>query len=307
MLFSLPSIMCFWLARQACYIKSTPKYAIVGDIVYSLVLICSLLLAIIFGFINNIFVFLAMGIASLLALPFIISNLRINAWQLIMNNKFLEGEYKKHWSYGKWALAASIAYGASTLAFTPLIGLILGLEQAGLFRALLNFVSPLQQINTAFSSLLLPWASRQRLKLGDYILGKRLREFFALFFGISLAYLIPINVFSQELIKFYDKQYYISFLWAVPVISCIMLVTAIINSFGIVFKVLEKPNIILQSKIYSVIFIFSICILLAIYFDFAGMMIGIFLSSIIEVTILIINWRVLLKNNGGNLSISEST
>src|SRR5262249_47763934 len=68
--------------------------------------------------------------------------------------------WRKHWDYGRWALAGNVASWVPAYVFYPLLGTFSGMARAGELRALMNFVLPLFQAQAALSMLLIPYAAR---------------------------------------------------------------------------------------------------------------------------------------------------
>ena len=72
--------------------------------------------------------------------------------------------WRKHWRYGKWAIASSVAGWVPAYVYYPLLGTFGGLTQTAELRALMNLVQPLAQFYAALSAVFLPYAARQRAR-----------------------------------------------------------------------------------------------------------------------------------------------
>ena len=74
--------------------------------------------------------------------------------------------WRRHWRYGRWALASCVASWTPTYIFYPLLSTFSGVAQSGELRALMNFFSPLDQTLSALSLLFLPYAARVQAEQG---------------------------------------------------------------------------------------------------------------------------------------------
>src|SRR5437879_3260649 len=68
--------------------------------------------------------------------------------------------WRKHWEYGRWALAVSVVTWIPYYMYYPLVSMFSGMAQAGQLRALMNLALPMEQSYTALSILFLPYAAR---------------------------------------------------------------------------------------------------------------------------------------------------
>ena len=142
------------LVKRAFYLRLSPIYAIAGALLYAVVVPGGLFLAHAFGLASPLVAFLLMGIGAALTSALLLFRLRtrlegttidLQSWDIL----------KKHWSYGRWALA-----GAAAMWLPYNIYYFFGVAQAGELKALMNFYAPVLQSCGALSLLLLPYAAR---------------------------------------------------------------------------------------------------------------------------------------------------
>ena len=67
---------------------------------------------------------------------------------------------RRHWTYGRWAVANSVVIWFTLAIYYPLLGSFFTLAEAGKFKALMNLASPVGQACAALSLLSLPHVSR---------------------------------------------------------------------------------------------------------------------------------------------------
>ncbi|MBZ5516212.1 MAG: oligosaccharide flippase family protein [Acidobacteriia bacterium] len=157
--FAVPCLLLFWLARRAFYIKLSPGNAALGALTYSAVLLTGLLVVTWRGGLSPLLAFLIMGLAA--AITGVGMLVRLKPTRRLSAQTFsLKEVLKRHWAYGRWAVASSVAIWCSTALLYPLVGVFGGLAAVGGFKALMNLASPVGQAFVAVSLLSLPHASQ---------------------------------------------------------------------------------------------------------------------------------------------------
>src|SRR5262249_40751078 len=103
--------------------------------------------------------FVLMGVGAALNSALVLISLR---WRLEATTiaLCLRDVLKRHWSYGRWALAGALAMWIPSNIYYPLLSTFSGMAQAGELKVLMNFYSPVLQTYGALSLLLLPYAAR---------------------------------------------------------------------------------------------------------------------------------------------------
>lgn len=133
-----PNILIFWLLRRACYLEERPDLASRGSIFYIVLILCGLFWMKILGLVSPFITFMVMAVAS--------ASVALVLWQLlkpqILVHSLIEAKstvvevLKQNWDYGKWVIGSAFVFWLGNAMYIPAIGLILGLENAGAFRAI---------------------------------------------------------------------------------------------------------------------------------------------------------------------------
>jgi O-antigen/teichoic acid export membrane protein len=160
-----PCLLLLWFARRAFYLEMSPGRAATGSVVYCAFLLGGLFLADQRSLLSPFTAFLLMGVAALVADALLLARLRA---ELPVGDPAppLRESWRRHWRYGRWALASCIASWTPTYIFYPLLSTFSGIAQSGELRALMNFFSPLDQTLSALSLLFLPYAARVQAEQG---------------------------------------------------------------------------------------------------------------------------------------------
>jgi O-antigen/teichoic acid export membrane protein len=191
-----PCILFFWLMRRSFYMNMAPGRAAVGAFLYFVVVTAGLFIAYKKSLISPFSAYLLMAVAALGTGFYLLSQI----------NKVLPPDttvpptrreaWRKHWGYGKWALAVSVVTWIPYYMYYPLVSAFSGMAQAGQLRALMNLSLPMEQSYTALSILFLPYAARVCREKGISSAGPLVTRITSLFVVGAVAYwaiLIPLK------------------------------------------------------------------------------------------------------------------
>ncbi len=157
-----PCLLLFWMARRGFYVLLSPQKALLGAGIYSALLLAGLGALYTFRTLTPLSAFLLLAGGSVATGPIMLRWLRRSMVQA--SKGFSVGEIvRRHWVYGRWAVANSAVIWLTLAIYYPLLGTFFSLAEAGKFKALMNLGSPIGQTFVAISLLSLPHASRAHL------------------------------------------------------------------------------------------------------------------------------------------------
>jgi len=193
-----PCTLLLWLARKACHIHNRFNVAVNSGLLYILVTIAGL-----YGLnetniltVSSAFLFFAFtGVVSA-SYIFLSLNIRLRVKNLAIRRVCAE-----HYSYAKWAIPNGLQKWVSANLFYFVLPIWGGLELSGIFRALMNLLMPVVNINIAITSYLVITLSRSKLKIDFF------RKIGYVFIG-----LISLAVIYDFLLIFYGETIF-SFLY----------------------------------------------------------------------------------------------
>lgn len=243
-----PCILLLWLARRAFYLQLSSALAVAGALLYCTLVVGGLFLARAYGRISPFSAFTLMGagggLSGIVFLAFLTSRLEINSAPLP-----LRAVWKRHWEYGRWALASAVAMWIPANMYYPLLGSFSGVARAGELKALLNFVNPIFQVYAALSMLLLPYASR-RWSRGDHP-GKLNIKITALCTGGAIAYWLVLLLFTGPAFHlFYSGRY----MEVAPLMPAVALGSVLESAFfgpAILLRAMESPRSVFGALLAS--------------------------------------------------------
>jgi O-antigen/teichoic acid export membrane protein len=154
-----PCILLLWLARRAFYLQLSPTLAAAGALLYCAVVMAGLFLVRSGGWLSPFSAFLLMGAGALATGVWLLTCLRSRLEASTLPGG-LRDIWRRHWSYGRWALASSFALWVPSNIYFPLLTTFHGAASAAELKALTNCALPVFQTYAALWLLLLPYAAR---------------------------------------------------------------------------------------------------------------------------------------------------
>jgi len=161
-----PCVLLFWLARGTFYVKLSPASAAAGAAVYSSLALAGLYVVYRKGWLSPFTAFLLMALAALATGAVLLVRLRrslVSGGEVFATYDI----WRRHWGYGRWALASCIAGWLPAYVYYPLLSSFSGMSQSGQLKALMNLTLPLEQAKAAMSLLLLPFAAGMYERQGE--------------------------------------------------------------------------------------------------------------------------------------------
>lgn len=283
---SIPFILYVWFYRQACYVTQQIPYSAWISFIYGVLQFTCLVLIKVFGILSPFSSFWGMAVASIGASLFASWKLNVHLFPLaFLRNLHI---FRENWLYGKHILMATIASGISNLIYAPLIGALVGLSEAGAYRAVQNLFLPAYQIIVAVSHILLPQLliivqqegreKAKRVFLSQLVLG--------LFFMTGYSALM-ITTGSKLIQLLYNSPYYNGFTWLLPALGLILLVSVIYQMFGLLVRAFKNPKAVFRAKFASAFFVIFLGIFLTWRLQLAGVVVTAVLAAVIEGSVLI--------------------
>lgn len=246
---ALPFMLASWFVRRAFYTRGAIGHAMLGNLVYALLLLGGLVViqrASCLSGVTIYAVFICASVGNLIyylmvcrVFPDPPSLISINQRELLL----------RHWNYGKWMMAATLASSVSTLMYAPVLALVASLEAAAAYKAIQNMTLPLTQVLASFSLLLLPLLSR-RLGSRDHDDSRVWLYLGFLAYVVSaLGYGMLMMVLGAPVIRnLYANDFYTEYVWMIPFFVVVLTTTSACQFLGLVVRAWEAPRVILLAK-----------------------------------------------------------
>jgi len=212
-----PAVLLLWLAKRMFYLELSPAPAAGGALLYFVLLLGSLTLAHQFHILSPFSAFLITGIAALAGSSVLLMLLKAHLSVGEDPPPSLRDAWRRHWQYGRWALAGSAFTWIPNYMFYPLVGSFCGMRQAGELKALMNFSAPVLQGYGALATLLLPYAARTQQNQGcsgSYALMCRISLIST---AGAILYWCPLLLFKSSLFRLTYSGGYAQVAYLLPI------------------------------------------------------------------------------------------
>ena len=246
----VPFTFVYWLCRRACYARSDASTAARGGFIYAL---SSLGLFFAFGkpVMSNLLVYLVMGAGGSFAALF----LHVRLVRTLVDAQehstiTLREILQHHFQFARWTLPASQLHSLSSSAIAPLLAAAGGLSAAASLRAAQNFTTPLNQLLTALSMLMIPLMSQRYRQGGPKPLWRAAFLAGALLLLIGLPYALVVGVFADRLFALaYRSSSYRDDSWLVYYLLPATIIAMLAYSSNMAMRAAAAPRGVLWSKI----------------------------------------------------------
>lgn len=241
---SLPFVLLFWLVRRAAYVRSRPGYAALGSLVYAIVLVVGIVGIARLGRLSAFSAVVMMGVAGTAATLLAWKRLGVRVGTIV--DEARRGPIgrlgQEHWHYGKWLVVATIVTFAVTQFQTFLAAAMLGLEAAGVLRALQTFTFPVAQAIVAIGYLGLPILSRDAAAGRERQLRQKGLAITGLLAGVGLVYEAGLILFGARLERLLYGGRYDDWVWLLPLLGIWPVCAAVGSGFSLILRALQKPH-----------------------------------------------------------------
>lgn len=213
-----PCVLLFWLARRAFYVRLDPKTSVLGGLIYGGVLLTGTLTLYELRLLSAFLTFILMAAGAVAASLILLSRLK-PTMALRPTSPTLREVSGRHWSYGRWALAASVAAWVSGNIYYVFLSGMRGLAATGYFRALQNLASPIGQVFSALALLALPYAARAYKESGAAAVERLSWRLTSLCLGGTVVYWIAFLTLEHPVLHLLYGGRYVEVTYLIPWIA----------------------------------------------------------------------------------------
>jgi len=203
---AVPGLLSFGLIRNACYLEFEPRPAAISSFGYCVLSLAGAWALNFVGWISAGSALLWTGVAAW-------GGILLLRWQskaraVPVRAPGRREVWREHWRYGRWALTATpIMWIPENIAYA-FASAFLGIPQAGVLRAMMNFVLPATQLTTSLTRLLNPYVAGKALREGSRGTKASLSKIVLLFASMGIVYAAVLVLFhSQAFHLLYGKRF----------------------------------------------------------------------------------------------------
>jgi O-antigen/teichoic acid export membrane protein len=246
-----PCILFFWLLRRAYYMNLAPARAAVGALIYCVLVAGGLWFAYKETLVSPFSAYLMMAIGALGAGVYLLTQVNKALPPDTVKAPTAGQAWRKHWEYGRWALAVSVVTWIPYYMYYPLVSAFSGMAQAGQLRALMNLSLPMEQSYTALSILFLPYAARVCREKGIASSGPLVRRITLLFVVGAVAYWAVLIPFKSYVFHVLYGGKYTEVAHFIPYVALGTTLWAAAFGPAILLRAIESPDSIFYARIVA--------------------------------------------------------
>ena len=238
-----PTMLLFWLFRRAYYLESHASWSAVTSLIYAVALLGLVLLLRQAGWLSAATAVLAMGGAGAVAsLP---SWGRLKLDLIGRNSPRVEEVLeisRTHVSYGRWMVTTDIFTLGSYQIQTFLVAGLLGLEAAGVLRAMQAFTMPMVQVITAVGVISLPVMSHTFAQQGLPALRRKGLLLTAVLGAAAGLYALLLVTLASPLERLLYGGKFSEFTWVIGIFGLLPIFGALAQTYSLMLRPLRRPR-----------------------------------------------------------------
>jgi O-antigen/teichoic acid export membrane protein len=243
-----PSMMLFWLIRRRAYAMFTVARALRSTVTYVAVLISGVAML---GWAQALTLSRSLWILVIAAL---LGSL-VDTWSslpalasgrvLVRARREVWTVLRQHWTYGSWAVLASVMYWGNGNLYYYLTGSLVGLSGVATLRVVAVCLQPVRTIQAGVVNVLLPTlAAARKAHDGHQAFKRHVAGAVVLFVALTVTYATLLAMSSAWVLRLLYGGRYDDAAVYVPILA----VGAVIDSLGeaaaVGLKALEEPRLI---------------------------------------------------------------
>ena len=266
------------LVRRMLYVQRNPQAAAKSSLVFFVTLMLLLLLTMRAGVLNGFSVFLVLAIAWIAGGASILAELP----RRVSMDDFTDAHpdhRSEHWRYARWILATAFVFQLTNQGYYWVVAGFMSLKQVAELRAIYLLVSPIDQVLTAITFLVLPM-------LAHRYAARKINEFFALwkqylsgFVVLSAGFVALVMLFGGFAAHYVYGGKFDEVSGLLGTIALVPLLMAVGNTMNAAMKSVERPNKVLYAYLASGVATFAVGIPMVIRFGLRGAVYGMVLSA----------------------------
>lgn len=297
-----PFILFQWLMRRACYIELQPHLAAFAGMGYMAIIFLGALGLRYLELIGPTSTLIVMAIGSLFSGFWIYYKLEVYSNSKI-EPELIRSVLKNHWRYGRWASGSSALAWIPGNVFMFLLPIWSGMEAPAAYKAILNLILPMINVNIALSSLLLPVLvlTKETQRFGKLVI-----HVSALLFMLTSIYGLLLWFFGKAIIQFLYTGHYSEYVGLLWITGLILIMDAIITISCNALQALELPNKVFLSNVASTGATLTVGVMFVFIWDVRGAMLGWLTALIVTGTIMAIILAPYIKPSGLKIGNSNN-
>ncbi len=194
----------------------------------------------------------------------------------------------ENWRFGKWIFAAIVVAASSSQLYTALIGGLVSVAEAGVFRALITIFGPARILLTAMETSLTPAAARIFAEKGQPGLHSFIVRVIAMTAPLMAAYGILVSLFATPILGTLLGEQYRRYGWLLALLALTYVLMYLLSPVVIALEGRRVSAPVFHAGLWSGVIGLTVGIAAIHLFGLLGAVLGMILDLLISNAIL---WR----------------
>jgi O-antigen/teichoic acid export membrane protein len=289
-----PWMLFFWLWRRAAYLDTRPAVAARGAAANLFTTVTLMFLLHAFGWLTPFMAFVVQGMGGGIASVLLIRSVRPH-FEPCWNDATMRTIWKRHWEYGRWVVITSFVFWAAGDAYYLLVGSSLGMSDVAAFKAVQNFVKPINQFIGAITLLLVPWVAARFADRDGSSFQDAIQRINLLFIGASVIYLVFLLSLGKWLTAFVYGGKYTQFAYLLPLMALPILFTAAAEGQSIAVRAMQAPSEVFLAYTAAAVPTILVGVIFIRHWGLIGAALGLAFSSVAYFLTISYRYRIRLK------------
>jgi O-antigen/teichoic acid export membrane protein len=259
-----PCVLLAWLTRRGFYLKLRPGFAALGSIIYSGIMLGGVYYFHRLGLITPFVSYALMAVGSVVAAIFLLARLRSVFLTSDRPAPSLVKIWRRHWVYGRWALAAALMGWFPIYIYFPALKWFAGVDQVANLGVLLNLVTPVQQAYGALSVFFLAHAAEVQGRKGIRGLKPLSVWFVGMFTAGAIAYWLLILPLKHQVFQLLYHGRYLGIVGLLPLAGLGCILWSAVLGQTVVLRAMEAPYLVFWAEVGS----FALCLIVGVPFTY---------------------------------------
>lgn len=276
--FALPLTLLTLLARRIYHAIHDPFGAFVCSVIYSAVLVAGLLV------ISNKLIVSVAGVFTVMSMAGIAGGVTV-FWRALRRGlpprSVISESLRAHWRLGGWIVSGAFFLLLGELAPVVFVSQLRGLQDAGAFKAIQNFIAPMIQILTALTLAGLPALAREFGAANAEGFHRIRTTLLMVMTGLALCYEIMLMIFHPLLPDLLYGGQYREYSGLIPVYGMVPILVGLFSGYFLSLRVIRKPHVYLLSGLIPFLAGAPATYLLTARYGILGAILGIIFSHLI--------------------------
>lgn len=295
---TFPFAMLLWLVRRFFYVLQRPSGALLGSGLYGILCLGGIFFLHYIGEISPFTGFITLGLSSLISSALVLLSLmRPDSGGIKFGGLPLLSVLRAHWDYGRWFVGQAILGMFVYQAPIFLGAAFLGLEGAGVFRAMQNFALPMTQIVIAVVLFGIPILAAE-FGRGN-LLALRNKGFLITTTLIAIAGIYELMLlFGYSYLErvLYGGKF-AAYAWIIPVLGLAPLASALASGSQTALRALQKPQYVFYVTLATTPACILFTVLLTWWWGIGGLAASMAVTYILSSLLSIYFYRLATSNN----------